>query len=234
MGPGESAQNLLWRALSARFPTSGPHVSKTRSGLRGGNHLPKPVLATVLNELDDSGIGGVIQVGSFRRKLQVIGASRSPGYAPGPAVSSACPSAPRDGGDGVDVGSGWTLDRIGDGAFHATRAHSEYTGKYEDFELAYSIYVPTRPPSSRPKETWPGFSPGNTPGPTTPSRWRPSRRRKPPVDQRPRRLERGEHRHVGTGRLGSEALPSLHPSNRIYGTGQSGGHDDSGHGGPEG
>ncbi|MZI95035.1 peptidase [Vibrio sp. CAIM 722] len=41
-----------------------------------------------------------------------------------------------------DSQSGWTLHRIGDGAFKATHTYSEYTGKYEDFELPYSIYVP--------------------------------------------------------------------------------------------
>jgi Predicted peptidase len=38
--------------------------------------------------------------------------------------------------------SGWTLNAIGSGAFKATHCYSEYTGKYEDFELPYSIYVP--------------------------------------------------------------------------------------------
>lgn len=38
--------------------------------------------------------------------------------------------------------SGWTLNYIGNGAFKATHCYSEYTGKYEDFELPYSIYVP--------------------------------------------------------------------------------------------
>ena len=41
-------------------------------------------------------------------------------------------------------GSGWTLNYIGDGAFQATHCYSEYTGQYEDFELPYSIYVPSR------------------------------------------------------------------------------------------
>jgi len=41
-------------------------------------------------------------------------------------------------------GSGWTLNYIGDGAFKATDCYSEYTGQYEDFELPYSIYVPSR------------------------------------------------------------------------------------------
>lgn len=40
-------------------------------------------------------------------------------------------------------GTGWTLNYIGDGAFKATNAYSEYTGKYENFEIPYSIYVPT-------------------------------------------------------------------------------------------
>lgn len=39
-------------------------------------------------------------------------------------------------------GSGWTFHRMGDGAFPATHAYSEYTGRYEDFELPYSLYVP--------------------------------------------------------------------------------------------
>lgn len=41
-------------------------------------------------------------------------------------------------------GSGWTLNYIGDGAFKATDCYSEYTGQYEDFELPYSIYVPSQ------------------------------------------------------------------------------------------
>lgn len=41
-------------------------------------------------------------------------------------------------------GSGWTINRIGDGAFHARHCYSEYTGKYEDFELPYAIFVPKR------------------------------------------------------------------------------------------
>ncbi|MBQ9009853.1 MAG: prolyl oligopeptidase family serine peptidase [Clostridia bacterium] len=41
-------------------------------------------------------------------------------------------------------GSGWTLNYIGDGAFKATNCYSEYTGQYEDFELPYSIYVPSQ------------------------------------------------------------------------------------------
>lgn len=40
-------------------------------------------------------------------------------------------------------GSGWTLNYIGAGAFQATHCYSEYTGQYEDFELPYSIYVPS-------------------------------------------------------------------------------------------
>ncbi len=39
-------------------------------------------------------------------------------------------------------GSGWTLHHIGEDAFKATGCYSEYTGKYEDFEFPYSIYVP--------------------------------------------------------------------------------------------
>lgn len=39
-------------------------------------------------------------------------------------------------------GSGWSLHRIGDGAFKASHAYSEYTGKHEDFELPYAIYIP--------------------------------------------------------------------------------------------
>lgn len=39
-------------------------------------------------------------------------------------------------------GSGWTLNYEGAGAFKATNCFSEYTGKYEDFELPYAIYVP--------------------------------------------------------------------------------------------
>ena len=41
-------------------------------------------------------------------------------------------------------GSGWTLHYIGDGAFKATNCYSEYTGQYEDFELPYSLYVPSQ------------------------------------------------------------------------------------------
>lgn len=39
-------------------------------------------------------------------------------------------------------GSGWTINRIGAGAFHARHCYSEYTGRYEDFELPYAIFVP--------------------------------------------------------------------------------------------
>lgn len=39
-------------------------------------------------------------------------------------------------------GSLWTLNYEGEGAFKATNCFSEYTGKYEDFELPYAIYVP--------------------------------------------------------------------------------------------
>ena len=41
-------------------------------------------------------------------------------------------------------GSGWTINRIGAGAFKARRCYSEYTGRYEDFELPYAIFVPKR------------------------------------------------------------------------------------------
>ncbi len=41
-------------------------------------------------------------------------------------------------------GSGWTLNYIGDGAFEAHDCYSEYTGEYVDFEMPYSIYVPTK------------------------------------------------------------------------------------------
>lgn len=41
-------------------------------------------------------------------------------------------------------GSGWTLHYIGRNAFHAKHCYSEYTGKYEDFELPYAIYVPSK------------------------------------------------------------------------------------------
>lgn len=39
-------------------------------------------------------------------------------------------------------GSLWTLNYEGTGTFKATNCFSEYTGKYEDFELPYAIYVP--------------------------------------------------------------------------------------------
>jgi len=39
-------------------------------------------------------------------------------------------------------GTGWTLHYIGNGAFKAKHSYSEYTGKYEDFELPYAIYIP--------------------------------------------------------------------------------------------
>ena len=38
--------------------------------------------------------------------------------------------------------SGWTINRVGDGAFEAVHCYSEYSGEYEDFDLPYSIYVP--------------------------------------------------------------------------------------------
>lgn len=41
-------------------------------------------------------------------------------------------------------GSGWTLNYIGDGAFQATHCYSEYTGQYVDFELPYSIFMPSQ------------------------------------------------------------------------------------------
>ena len=41
-------------------------------------------------------------------------------------------------------GSGWTLNYKGNGAFHATHCYSEYTGRYEDFELPYAIFVPAK------------------------------------------------------------------------------------------
>jgi len=41
-------------------------------------------------------------------------------------------------------GTGWTLHYIGKNAFHAKNCYSEYTGKYEDFELPYAIYVPSK------------------------------------------------------------------------------------------
>ncbi|MCR5196558.1 MAG: hypothetical protein K6D38_09570 [Pseudobutyrivibrio sp.] len=40
--------------------------------------------------------------------------------------------------------SGWTLNYIGEGAFSAKDCYSEYTGEYVDFELPYSIYVPSQ------------------------------------------------------------------------------------------
>ena len=39
--------------------------------------------------------------------------------------------------------SGWTLNYIGDGAFSAHDCYSEYTGEYVDFDLPYSIYLPS-------------------------------------------------------------------------------------------
>ena len=41
-------------------------------------------------------------------------------------------------------GSGWTINRIGAGAFQARHCYSEYTSRYEDFELPYAIFVPNR------------------------------------------------------------------------------------------
>ena len=41
-----------------------------------------------------------------------------------------------------DENSGWTLNYIGGGAFKAVNCYSEYTGRCEDFELPYSIYIP--------------------------------------------------------------------------------------------
>ena len=41
-------------------------------------------------------------------------------------------------------GSGWTLHHIGEDAFQATNCYSEYTGEYYDFELPYSLYVPSQ------------------------------------------------------------------------------------------
>lgn len=38
--------------------------------------------------------------------------------------------------------TGWTLHYIGNGAFKAKQSYSEYTGKYENFELPYAIYFP--------------------------------------------------------------------------------------------
>ena len=40
--------------------------------------------------------------------------------------------------------SGWIINYIGKGAFKAKNCYSEYTGKYEDFELPYSIYIPSQ------------------------------------------------------------------------------------------
>ncbi len=41
-------------------------------------------------------------------------------------------------------GSGWTIHRIGNGAYAAKHCYSEYTGEYYDFELPYAIYVPKK------------------------------------------------------------------------------------------
>ena len=41
-------------------------------------------------------------------------------------------------------GSGWSINRIGGNAFPARHCYSEYTGRYEDFELPYAIFVPKR------------------------------------------------------------------------------------------
>ena len=43
-----------------------------------------------------------------------------------------------------EVGSGWIINHLGSGAFKATNCYSEYTGKYENFELPYSIYIPDK------------------------------------------------------------------------------------------
>ena len=43
-----------------------------------------------------------------------------------------------------DKNSGWKIHYIGNGGFKATKAYSEYTGKYENFELPYAIYVPNK------------------------------------------------------------------------------------------
>ena len=43
-----------------------------------------------------------------------------------------------------DKNSGWKIHYIGNGGFKATKAYSEYTGKYEDFEMPYAIYVPNK------------------------------------------------------------------------------------------
>ena len=40
--------------------------------------------------------------------------------------------------------NGWYLKHIGNGAFKAINSYSEYTGKYEEFELPYSIYIPNK------------------------------------------------------------------------------------------
>lgn len=39
--------------------------------------------------------------------------------------------------------TGWTVHSLQDKPFKATHAYSEYTGKYSDFEMPYSIYVPS-------------------------------------------------------------------------------------------
>lgn len=41
-----------------------------------------------------------------------------------------------------DEAHGWRRYPIGEGAFQAHHCYSEYTGRYEDFELPYSIYIP--------------------------------------------------------------------------------------------
>ena len=43
-----------------------------------------------------------------------------------------------------DKNSGWKIHYIGNGGFKATKAYSEYTGKYEGFEMPYAIYVPSK------------------------------------------------------------------------------------------
>ena len=43
-----------------------------------------------------------------------------------------------------DKNSGGKIHYIGNGGFKATKAYSEYTGKYEDFEMPYAIYVPSK------------------------------------------------------------------------------------------
>ena len=43
-----------------------------------------------------------------------------------------------------DKNSGWKIHYIGNGGFKATKAYSEYTGKYEDFEMPYAIYIPSK------------------------------------------------------------------------------------------